>query len=123
MNTPLSFTQYIEFFVLLRSAGALGPTVPFMLDPDAPEQKTAGTYGKALFDAYSFNDWADVASTNVSSLFFVTTAFLDLLVASTVGKPDGWTASIINITSVVTYSRLARSMVRNYEHWNESTCY
>ena len=111
LSLLLSAINAMKLIVLIHSAGALGPIVPFMLDTQAPEQKTPGTYGKALFDSYSFKDWSDVATTNISSIFFVTHAFLELLVASTLGKSEGRTASVINITSVVTYSRLIRAMV------------
>jgi NAD(P)-dependent dehydrogenase (short-subunit alcohol dehydrogenase family) len=56
---------------------------------------------KNLFESEdsNFEDWNATYNTNVSSCFFVTTAFLPLLRRSTEKHP-GWSATVINITSI-----------------------
>ncbi len=76
----------------------------------AMEQKVAKDYGDTLFKNQSFDDWAKLFSLNLSALFFVTTAFLGLLEASTRDKP-GSTASVINIGSAMSHLKLAYARV------------
>lgn len=56
---------------------------------------------KALFDddGASFEDWDNVFRTNVSQIYFMTTAFLPLLQKASESQ-HGWSASVINITSI-----------------------
>ena len=56
---------------------------------------------KELFDNESatFADWDDIFRTNVSSIFFMTTAFLPLLDAAS-KKTHGWSSTVLNITSI-----------------------
>jgi len=56
---------------------------------------------KELFENESatFADWDDIFRTNVSSIFFMTTAFLPLLDAAS-NKTHGWSSSVLNITSI-----------------------
>jgi len=89
--------------VLINNAGQSGPISRFFSKPSAPERKDTETLGKALFKSESFQEWADLYSINVSSLFFVSTAFLGLLEAATKAREassGGWSATIINITSI-----------------------
>ncbi|KAI5123546.1 hypothetical protein M0805_006705 [Coniferiporia weirii] len=87
--------------VLVNNAATDGPNARgnFMGDSDSPEaDQSIGAYGQMLFDIQSFEQWESLARTNLASVFFVTTAFLALLEASTHGR-EGATASVINITS------------------------
>ena len=62
---------------------------------------SAETMKKNLFDASdnTFENWADTYNTNVSSLYFMSTAFLPLLQKST-SLHHGWSSTILNITSI-----------------------
>jgi len=92
-----------KLHILVNNAGVTGPTVDFMLNPNAPERQSTPAYGKGLFDSQDFKDWESTFSTTTASIFFVTTAFLGLLEA---GAKDAHflaeTSSVINITSVAT---------------------
>lgn len=65
------------------------------------EAKSATELRKVLFDSgdSKFEEWEDVFRTNVTSMFFTTAAFLPLLQKST-DKHPGWSASVINTTSI-----------------------
>ncbi|KAF8752777.1 Enoyl-(Acyl carrier protein) reductase [Rhizoctonia solani] len=63
----------------LVPAGRVGATSGFLSDPNAPECSDTDTLGKALFYNESFEGWSTAFSVNVSSVFFVSTAFLGLL--------------------------------------------
>ncbi|KAF8752779.1 Enoyl-(Acyl carrier protein) reductase [Rhizoctonia solani] len=65
--------------VLINNAGQVGPASRFFSNPDVPERKDTETLGTALFRNESFEEWSDLFSVNVSSIFFVSTAFLGLL--------------------------------------------
>lgn len=56
---------------------------------------------KELFENESatFQDWDDIFRTNVSQIFFMTAAFLPLLDAAS-AKTHGWSAAVLNITSI-----------------------
>ncbi|CCO35101.1 short-chain dehydrogenase [Rhizoctonia solani AG-1 IB] len=89
--------------ILINNAGQVGPGSRFFSDPDAPERKDTATLGTALFKNESFEEWSDLFSVNVSSIFFVSTAFLGLLENASKSRESetgGWSSSIINITSV-----------------------
>jgi len=92
-----------KLHILINNAGGVGVTVPFALDPSAPERKSTAAYGKGLFDSQSFEDWSDLFAKNTASIFFVTSAFLELLEAGAHDpRNTAGTASIINVTSVIT---------------------
>jgi len=97
-----------KLHILVNNAGVTGPTVAFTLNPSAPERQSTHAYGKGLFDSQDFKDWESTFSTTTASIFFVTTAFLGLLEA---GAKDAHfsaeTASVINITSVVTHMNIS----------------
>ncbi|EJD07537.1 NAD-binding protein [Fomitiporia mediterranea MF3/22] len=76
--------------VLINNAATDGPRLRTSFNSeDASQNQSISAYGRELFDIQSFEDWGSLAQTNVASYFFVTMAFLDLLVET----------SIINITS------------------------
>ncbi|KAI5121449.1 hypothetical protein M0805_009557 [Coniferiporia weirii] len=94
--------------VLVNNAATDGPKTraSFVSDSTAPKDQPLADYARQLFDIQSFEQWGDLARTNVASLFFVTTAFVGLLVASTHGK-KGTMASVINITSGGAHTNLS----------------
>jgi NAD(P)-dependent dehydrogenase (short-subunit alcohol dehydrogenase family) len=100
---------------LTNSAGQVGPVSRFLNDASAPERKDASTLGQALFDNESFEAWADLYKINTFSIFFVTTAFLGLLDKGSREK-DGYTSSVINITSISGIMKLAQRHVRINHH-------
>jgi NAD(P)-dependent dehydrogenase (short-subunit alcohol dehydrogenase family) len=93
------------------SAGQVGPVSRFLNDPSAPERKDASTLGQALFDNESFDTWADLYKINTFSIFFVTNAFLGLLDKGS-REIEGYTSSVINITSISGITKLAQRHVR-----------
>ncbi|ESK93799.1 short chain dehydrogenase reductase family protein [Moniliophthora roreri MCA 2997] len=92
--------------ILVNNAGAVGQ--PFFGTGEIID--TTGSYGQAFFKNESFEGWAKTFSTNTSSVFFVTMAFLDLLVQSANERRregDGSeTASVINISASAASSHL-----------------
>ena len=67
-------------------------------------------WAKEMYDCYEFEDWAQVCQTNVSAIFFVTLAFLPLLVKGS-GVGGNTTSSIINIASIWGHSKLNYGLV------------
>lgn len=84
--------------------------MPFLNDPNAPEHKSPETLGRALFDAASYDDWAGVFGVNTFSIYFLTTAFLGLLATGSADVP-GYTSSVINITSISGFNKIAQCQV------------
>ncbi|KAL9624554.1 MAG: hypothetical protein Q9160_001218 [Pyrenula sp. 1 TL-2023] len=80
--------------VLINNAGINSHT-------QTTEATTAEEMKKNLFDdpEQTFENWTDVYRTNVPQLFFMTTAFLPLLQAST-DRHHGYSGTVINITSI-----------------------
>jgi NAD(P)-dependent dehydrogenase (short-subunit alcohol dehydrogenase family) len=76
----------------------------------APEHESAETLGRALFENESVEQWAELYSTNVSSIFFVTTAFLGLLAKGSEDRAD-YLSCVINISSVSAHWKLAQNHV------------
>lgn len=80
--------------ILVNNAGISGET-----------QSPAGSSGQeikqSLFDneTATFDDWVSQYKTNVASIYFMSTAFLPLVEASTKHNP-GWSGTILNITSI-----------------------
>ncbi|KAJ5724613.1 hypothetical protein N7493_006341 [Penicillium malachiteum] len=65
-----------------------------------PEPQDSEKLRGSLFDtAEDVSDWDDIFRTNVSQLFFVTTAFLPLLQKAT-EREYSWSSTVINITSI-----------------------
>jgi len=81
------------------SAGHSGPKCPVLADPSAPQHEDAATLGLAMFEGESMEDWASLLTMNVTSHFFMSTAFLGLLAKGSEDVPGFW-SNIINITSV-----------------------
>lgn len=96
-----------KLHILVNNAGQVGPVSRFLNDPSAPERKDASTLGQALFDNESFDTWADLYKINTFSIFFVTNAFLGLLDKGSRGI-EGYTSSVINITSISGITKLAQ---------------
>lgn len=65
------------------------------------ESKSAEEMKQNLFDAKeaTFEDWDDTYRTNVSSIYFMTTAFLPLLQKST-DNSQSWSGVVVNISSI-----------------------
>lgn len=84
-----------------------------MLNPKAPEHASTAIYGKALFDSQDFKDWEETFTLNTASIFFVTTAFLELLeLGARDASTPGETSSVINITSTATSFNVSLFYVR-----------
>ncbi|KAI0430291.1 hypothetical protein F5Y09DRAFT_308081 [Xylaria sp. FL1042] len=93
--------------ILVNNAGISGST----LETSAASGEEVK---KNLFDAETstFEDWTSVYRTNVSQLFFTTTAFLPLL-AKASDQEHGWSSSVVNITSI---SGLVRSSQHHFQY-------
>ncbi|EJT98571.1 short-chain dehydrogenase [Dacryopinax primogenitus] len=95
---------------LVNNAGQVGPTSDWFTELSAPEQKEVGNN---LFKDQSLEAWASHWQANVGSIFFVTTAFLELLKKAYIpGQGDGyverWSPSVVNITSISGIMKLAQ---------------
>ena len=93
--------------ILINNAGINSHTQP-------TEAKTAEEMSKNLFDdeEATFTNWDDVYRTNVSQIFFLTTAFLPLLQKSTEHQ-YGFSGTAINITSI---SGLAKTSQHHFAY-------
>lgn len=89
--------------ILVNNAGISSATVETDVKGNAQELK------KSLFDNESVTekDWTDTYHTNVASIYFMTSAFLPLLQASSEHFPN-WSASVINISSISGFVRGAQ---------------
>jgi len=96
-----------KLHILVNNAGQGGPTSPFLGNPSAPERKNAETLGQALFNNETPQQWADLYAINTFSIFFVTTAFLGLLDQGS-RDTDGFSSSVINITSISGVIKIAQ---------------
>ncbi|KAF7297816.1 NAD(P)-binding protein [Mycena kentingensis (nom. inval.)] len=98
-----------KLHILVNNAGQVGPTSDFLTNPQAPERKDPETFGQALFDNETFEQWGDLYAINTFSVFFVSTAFLGLLDKGTrESDRPGFSSSIINITSISGVIKLAQ---------------
>ncbi|CAE6469973.1 unnamed protein product [Rhizoctonia solani] len=98
--------------VLINNAGQVGPRSRFFSNRDAPECKDTETLGVSLFKNESFEEWSSVFSVNVSSIFFVSAAFLGLLENASKARDaesGGWSSSIINISSACGQTKLSQT--------------
>ncbi|KAK0536484.1 hypothetical protein OC842_001974 [Tilletia horrida] len=86
-----------KLHILINNSGIAGPRTVIEND----DVKDAKAYASKHLGNESFEDWAGVFQTNVSSIFFSTMAFLPLLEAG-LKNPfrEGFTPSVINITSI-----------------------
>ena len=94
----------------IASAGQVGPTSPFLGDPQSLERADPETLGTSLFNNESFAGWADLYTINASSIFFVTTAFMGLLSKGSTDIENYW-STVINITSISGLIKLAQEHV------------
>jgi len=80
--------------ILINNAGISSKT-------QETEHEDASKLRASLFDdpAATFEEWDDVFRTNVSALFFTTTAFLPLLQRGS-ERERGWSSTVINTTSI-----------------------
>ncbi|KAF7560458.1 hypothetical protein G7046_g3684 [Stylonectria norvegica] len=80
--------------ILVNNAGIAGAT-------QQTEAKSADEMKTNLFDAENstFDDWNTTYNTNVTGVFFTTTAFLPLLQKSS-ETHQGWSSTVINISSI-----------------------
>ncbi|KAG8903004.1 hypothetical protein FRB99_003837 [Tulasnella sp. 403] len=85
--------------VLVNNAGQIGPISEFINDKTSPANASAEALGQAVFENESFEEWTQLYTANVSSIFFVSMAFLGLLERGSKSKP-GHSSSIINIGSI-----------------------
>ncbi|KAJ9160529.1 NAD(P)-binding protein [Coniochaeta hoffmannii] len=93
--------------ILINNAGISGGTV-------STESKSASEMKSNLFDAEgsTFDDWTDTYRTNVASVYFVTAALLPLLQKSSESEP-GWSAAVINTSSI---SGLVKSAQHHFSY-------
>jgi len=87
--------------VLINSAGISGPK------SDLSSKDDAKTLSKALYGGETFEGWSEVMNTNVSAVYFMSTAFLPLLRAST-KEVKGHSGCIINIASISGLTKTAQ---------------
>lgn len=89
--------------ILVNNAGISTSSV----QTEVPDESKHGSVEAAkelrqnLFtdDANTYGDWAESYNTNVTGLYFMTTAFLDLLQKST-ETHNRWSATVLNISSI-----------------------
>ncbi|KDQ20795.1 hypothetical protein BOTBODRAFT_100856 [Botryobasidium botryosum FD-172 SS1] len=87
--------------ILINNAGQVGPKHPFLSASHPSHPTNPKELGLALFNSASLDDWSSVFNANVSSIYFVTTAFLGLLSVSGKSKQSsGGCASVLNISSI-----------------------
>jgi NAD(P)-dependent dehydrogenase (short-subunit alcohol dehydrogenase family) len=95
---------------LLFSAGVSGPLTDFLNNPDAPENANAETLGNALFNDDGPDAWTALYKINTFSIYYMTTAFLGLLDKG--GRDfEGYTSSVVNITSISGILKIAQRHV------------
>jgi NAD(P)-dependent dehydrogenase (short-subunit alcohol dehydrogenase family) len=75
------------------------------------EHLDAESFGNALLESEAFDEWAQHFTMNVSSLYFVSVAFLGLLARGACFRGSNQTSSIINITSISGLVKLAQDHV------------
>jgi NAD(P)-dependent dehydrogenase (short-subunit alcohol dehydrogenase family) len=80
--------------ILINNAGISSHT-------ETTEHEDASKLRESLFDdeAADFDEWDRVFRTNVSQIFFMTTAFLPLLQKGS-EQERGWSSTVLNITSI-----------------------
>jgi NAD(P)-dependent dehydrogenase (short-subunit alcohol dehydrogenase family) len=82
----------------------------FLNDPQAPESANAETLGSALFNDDGLDAWTALYKINTFSIYYMTTAFLGLLDKGS-RDIEGYTSSVINITSISGILKIAQSHV------------
>src|SRR6267154_149852 len=97
--------------IIEPSAGQTGPLSDELNHPSPTAQKEAGPLGEYLFNNESFEEWSSNYTINTFSAYFVTTAFLGLLDKGSKDH-EGFTSSVINITSISGLMKVAQRHVR-----------
>ncbi len=95
------------------SAGILGPISPFLTDPGAQQNANAETLGSALFNDDGPDAWSTLYKVNTFSIYYMTTAFLGLLDKGT-QDIEGYTSSVVNITSISGILKIAQGHVSTF---------
>ncbi|KIJ54163.1 hypothetical protein M422DRAFT_153670 [Sphaerobolus stellatus SS14] len=105
-----------KLHILVNNAGQVGPTMPFLSSPSPslPAGITTPTeLGSALFASQSFTDWSTHFSINVSSVFFVSVAFIGLLAKGTeealARGIRGYMSTIVNVSSISGLMKLSQN--------------
>lgn len=96
------------------SAATDGIKEASLYEGERSEPKTIGEYGNRWFDTLDFEDWGNLAQTNVASVFFVTMAFLGLLEEST-KHGEKHSASVINIGAAGSHMSISLGYVSVYD--------
>ncbi|KAI9462175.1 short-chain dehydrogenase [Russula earlei] len=104
--------KYIEekegkLHILVNNAGVSGPLTEFLNNPQAPENTNAETIGSALFNDDGVDAWSELYKINTFSIYYTTTAFLGLLDKGS-RDVEGYTSSVINITSISGVLKIAQ---------------
>ncbi|KAJ4467875.1 NAD(P)-binding protein [Lentinula aciculospora] len=82
--------------ILVNNAEVVGPVASYVSNKFTPKNATLGA---SLFKDQSFEDWTSTFAANSSAPFFVTCAFLALLVKGARSRGPKETSSVINISS------------------------
>jgi len=96
-----------KLHILVNNAGVSGPLVDFLNNPQAPENTNAETIGTALFNDDGPDAWAALYNINTFSIYYMTSAFLGLLDKGS-RDIEGYTSSVINITSISGILKIAQ---------------
>jgi len=88
----------------------LGPLVDILNNPQAPENANAETIGNALFNDDGQDAWTALYQINTFSIYYMTSAFLGLLDKGS-RDVEGYTSSVINITSISGILKIAQRHV------------
>jgi NAD(P)-dependent dehydrogenase (short-subunit alcohol dehydrogenase family) len=94
----------------ISSAGVLGPVTDFLHNPQSPENANAETIGNALFNDDGQDAWTALYKINTFSIYYMTTAFLGLLNKGS-RDVEGYTSSVVNITSISGILKISQSHV------------
>jgi len=99
-----------KLHILVNNAGVVGPLVAFLNNPQAPENTNAETLGNALFDDDGQDAWTALYKINTFSIYYMTSAFLGLLDKGS-RDVEGYTSTVINITSISGILKIAQRHV------------
>lgn len=82
----------------------------FLNDPTAPQNANAETLGSALFNDDGPEAWTELYKIDTFSIYYMTTAFLGLLDKGS-RDIEGYTSSVVNITSISGILKIAQRHV------------